>query len=114
MTLAVAFVTQPALQLERFSEAKRDVVESKYGDMRVLMGYEIVAMWYNLGEWRNAHARGSCGLRNKIDASLLQRDSSVRPVRVHMIKTTAGLSDEMRTRYVARHTAVRVKGHCVH
>ena len=48
-TLAVSFLTQPCLQLEKFSEAKREQLQDKYGDMRVLMGYEILAMWQNLG-----------------------------------------------------------------
>ncbi len=48
-TLAVSFLTQPCLQLEKFSEAKREHLQQKYGDMRVLMGYEILAMWQNLG-----------------------------------------------------------------
>ena len=50
-TLAVSFLTQPCLQLERFSEAKREHLQQKYGDMRVLMGYEILAMWQNLGQY---------------------------------------------------------------
>lgn len=49
-TLAVAFLTQPALQLENFSDAKRLRILEKYGDMRVLMGFQILAMWNKLGD----------------------------------------------------------------
>ncbi|XP_064489712.1 dedicator of cytokinesis protein 3-like isoform X2 [Ornithodoros turicata] len=49
-TLAVAFLTQPSLQLENFSEAKRLRILEKYGDMRVLMGFQILAMWNKLGD----------------------------------------------------------------
>ncbi|XP_021925130.1 dedicator of cytokinesis protein 3 isoform X3 [Zootermopsis nevadensis] len=48
--LAVAFLTQPSLQLEKFSEVKREKIIEKYGDMRVLMGFQILSMWSNLGE----------------------------------------------------------------
>ncbi|KAF4516778.1 hypothetical protein B566_EDAN004617 [Ephemera danica] len=48
--LAVSFLTQPALQLEQFSEVKRDKVLARYGDMRVAMGFQILDMWSRLGE----------------------------------------------------------------
>nr|CAD7460974.1 unnamed protein product [Timema tahoe] len=48
--LAVAYLTQPSLQLEKFSEVKREKIIEKYGDMRVLMGFQILSMWSNLGE----------------------------------------------------------------
>ncbi|XP_046744108.1 dedicator of cytokinesis protein 3 isoform X1 [Diprion similis] len=48
--LAVAYLTQPSLQLEQFSEVKREKVVEKYGDMRVLMGFQILSMWSHLGE----------------------------------------------------------------
>ncbi|XP_075236477.1 dedicator of cytokinesis spg [Lycorma delicatula] len=48
--LAVAFLTQPSLQLEKFSEVKREKVIAKYGDMRVLMGFQILSVWSKLGE----------------------------------------------------------------
>ncbi|KAG1701194.1 Dedicator of cytokinesis protein 3 [Nymphon striatum] len=49
-TLAVAFLTQPCLQLETFSELKKDKITKRYGDMRVLMGFQILTMWSSLGE----------------------------------------------------------------
>ncbi|XP_013788618.2 LOW QUALITY PROTEIN: dedicator of cytokinesis protein 3-like [Limulus polyphemus] len=49
-TLAVAFLTQPSLQLETFLEVKRDKILGKYGDMRVLMGFQILSMWDKLGD----------------------------------------------------------------
>lgn len=48
--LAVAYLTQPSLQLEQFSEVKREKIVEKYGDMRVLMGFQILSMWSHLGE----------------------------------------------------------------
>ncbi|XKL62442.1 hypothetical protein PGB90_002275 [Kerria lacca] len=48
--LAVEFLTQPSLQLEKFSEVKRGKIIEKYGDMRVLMGYQILSVWSELGE----------------------------------------------------------------
>ena len=47
--LAVSFLTQPWLQLEKFSEQKRHKVLERYNDMRVLMGFQILSMWHNLG-----------------------------------------------------------------
>lgn len=48
--LAVAFLTQPALQLETFTIVKRTKIIEKYGDMRVLMGYQILSVWSKLGD----------------------------------------------------------------
>ncbi|XP_015607824.1 dedicator of cytokinesis protein 3 isoform X2 [Cephus cinctus] len=48
--LAVTYLTQPSLQLEQFSEVKREKIVEKYGDMRVLMGFQILSMWSHLGE----------------------------------------------------------------
>lgn len=47
---AIAFMTQPALQLENFSPNKRHRILQKYKDMRRETGYEIKAMWFNLGQ----------------------------------------------------------------
>uniref|UniRef100_A0A672NQF3 Dedicator of cytokinesis 3 n=1 Tax=Sinocyclocheilus grahami TaxID=75366 RepID=A0A672NQF3_SINGR len=48
--LAVLFINQPSLQLETLTPAKRKKVFDKYGDMRVMMAYELFSMWQNLGE----------------------------------------------------------------
>uniref|UniRef100_A0AAQ5ZQI3 Dedicator of cytokinesis 3 n=1 Tax=Amphiprion ocellaris TaxID=80972 RepID=A0AAQ5ZQI3_AMPOC len=48
--LAVLYINQPSLQLENLSPAKRKKVLDKYGDMRVMMTYELFSMWQNLGE----------------------------------------------------------------
>ncbi|XP_066902048.1 dedicator of cytokinesis protein 3 isoform X2 [Halyomorpha halys] len=48
--LAVAFLTQPSLQLEKFSEVKRQKILCRYGDMRVRMGFQILEAWSNLGD----------------------------------------------------------------
>ncbi|XP_048252817.1 dedicator of cytokinesis protein 3-like isoform X2 [Haliotis rufescens] len=47
--LAVSFVTQDSLQLERFSDAKRNKVKDRYQDMRVLIGLQIQTLWNGLG-----------------------------------------------------------------
>ncbi|KAI8491205.1 Dedicator of cytokinesis protein 3 [Branchiostoma belcheri] len=46
--LAVAFLTQASLQLESFTEPKRNKILEKYSDMRVPMGFEILSMWQSL------------------------------------------------------------------
>ncbi|RWS11389.1 dedicator of cytokinesis protein 3-like isoform X2, partial [Dinothrombium tinctorium] len=51
-SLSVSFLTQSALQLETFSETKRESILDKYGDMRVLMGFQILSMWEQLGEYK--------------------------------------------------------------
>uniref|UniRef100_A0A673KX18 Dedicator of cytokinesis protein 3-like n=1 Tax=Sinocyclocheilus rhinocerous TaxID=307959 RepID=A0A673KX18_9TELE len=48
--LAVLFINQPSLQLETLTPAKRKKVFDKYGDMRVMMAYELFSMWQNLGK----------------------------------------------------------------
>lgn len=60
-SLAVGFLTQPCLQLEKFSEAKREKILERYGDMRVQMGYEILAMWQNLGPHKLHFVPGMVG-----------------------------------------------------
>ncbi|XP_030761843.1 dedicator of cytokinesis protein 1 isoform X2 [Sitophilus oryzae] len=47
---AIAFMTQDALQLERFSFNKRTRIVNQYSDMRREMGFEIRSMWFNLGQ----------------------------------------------------------------
>ncbi|KAK1154391.1 dedicator of cytokinesis protein 5-like [Acipenser oxyrinchus oxyrinchus] len=47
--LTVAFLTHKSLQLETFSQEKRNKIISKYGDMRKEIGFTIRDMWYNLG-----------------------------------------------------------------
>lgn len=47
--LAVAFLTHESLQLETFSQAKRNKIMKKYGDMRKEIGFRIRDIWYNLG-----------------------------------------------------------------
>ncbi|KAL0979453.1 hypothetical protein UPYG_G00185280 [Umbra pygmaea] len=47
--LTVAFLTHKSLQLESFSQEKRNKILNKYGDMRKAVGFKIRDMWYNLG-----------------------------------------------------------------
>lgn len=54
-------MTQPSLQLEQFSEVKREKIIEKYGDMRVLMGFQILSMWSQLGERKLEFIPGMVG-----------------------------------------------------
>nr|CAD7428799.1 unnamed protein product [Timema monikensis] len=47
---AIAFLTQPSLQLETFSQNKRSRIVARYKDMRRETSFEIRAMWFNLVE----------------------------------------------------------------
>ncbi|XP_023288564.1 dedicator of cytokinesis protein 1 isoform X2 [Orussus abietinus] len=49
---AIAFLTQPALQLETFSPAKRNRIVARYSDMRRETAFEIRSMWFNLGQYK--------------------------------------------------------------
>uniref|UniRef100_H3BDM0 Dedicator of cytokinesis 2 n=1 Tax=Latimeria chalumnae TaxID=7897 RepID=H3BDM0_LATCH len=59
--LAVAFITQDSLQLENFSHAKRHKIQTKYGDMRRLIGFAIRDMWYELGRNKICFIPGMVG-----------------------------------------------------
>ncbi|XP_057339656.1 dedicator of cytokinesis protein 1 isoform X1 [Microplitis mediator] len=47
---AIAFLTQPSLQLDTFTVSKRNRIVSRYNDMRREMAFEIRSMWFNLGQ----------------------------------------------------------------
>ncbi|XP_070151186.1 dedicator of cytokinesis protein 1 isoform X5 [Polyergus mexicanus] len=47
---AIAFLTQPALQLDTFTPAKRNRIIARYNDMRRETAFEIRSMWFNLGQ----------------------------------------------------------------
>ncbi|XP_075881740.1 dedicator of cytokinesis protein 5 [Nelusetta ayraudi] len=47
--LTVALITHQTLQLESFSQEKRNKILNKYGDMRKTIGFQMRDMWYNLG-----------------------------------------------------------------
>lgn len=51
---AIAFLTQPALQLDTFSQNKRARIVGRYKDMRRETGFEIRSMWFNLGKYRSS------------------------------------------------------------
>ncbi|XP_045606392.1 dedicator of cytokinesis protein 3 isoform X3 [Procambarus clarkii] len=61
LNLAVGFLTQPCLQLERFSQQKRHKVLERYNDMRVLMGFQILSMWRELDDHRLHFIPGMVG-----------------------------------------------------
>ncbi|XP_034631616.1 dedicator of cytokinesis protein 3 [Trachemys scripta elegans] len=60
-SLAVLFINQPSLQLETVTPAKRKKILDKYGDMRVMMAYELFSMWQNLGEHKIHFIPGMIG-----------------------------------------------------
>ncbi|CAC5402947.1 DOCK3 [Mytilus coruscus] len=47
--LAVDFIVQPSLQLEEYSESKRNKFIERYHDMRIMMGHQIQTLWEKLG-----------------------------------------------------------------
>ena len=47
---AITFITQPSLQVEKFSESKRKQILSMFKDMRKEMGLEVKKMWNSLGQ----------------------------------------------------------------
>lgn len=47
---SIAFLVQPALQLDVFSNNKRSIILDRYCDIRRETALEISKMWYNLGE----------------------------------------------------------------
>ncbi|XP_045475282.1 dedicator of cytokinesis protein 1 isoform X5 [Harmonia axyridis] len=59
---AIAFMTQPALQLEAFSNSKRLRIIKRYKDMRRETGFEIRSMWFNLGQYKAQFVPGLVGL----------------------------------------------------
>ncbi|XP_030100037.1 dedicator of cytokinesis protein 3 isoform X6 [Mus musculus] len=60
-SLAVLFINQPSLQLEIITSAKRKKILDKYGDMRVMMAYELFSMWQNLGDHKIHFIPGMIG-----------------------------------------------------
>ncbi|XP_068594591.1 dedicator of cytokinesis protein 5 [Brachionichthys hirsutus] len=59
--LTVAFLTHKTLQLESFSQEKRNKILNKYGDMRKAIGFEMRDMWYNLGPHKMRFIPGMVG-----------------------------------------------------
>ncbi|XP_023708307.1 dedicator of cytokinesis protein 1 isoform X4 [Cryptotermes secundus] len=58
---AIAFLTQPALQLDVFSQNKRARIIGRYKDMRRETGFEIRSMWFNLGQYKIQFVPGLVG-----------------------------------------------------
>ncbi|KAL7025415.1 hypothetical protein ACKWTF_013468 [Chironomus riparius] len=47
---SIAFLTQPALQLDQFTNNKKSMILTRYCDIRRQTATEICNMWYNLGQ----------------------------------------------------------------
>ncbi|XP_071866662.1 dedicator of cytokinesis protein myoblast city isoform X3 [Bombus fervidus] len=58
---AIAFLTQPALQLETFTPSKRNRIVLRYNDMRRETAFEIRSMWFNLGQYKILFVPGLVG-----------------------------------------------------
>ncbi|XP_049862449.1 dedicator of cytokinesis protein 1 isoform X3 [Schistocerca gregaria] len=58
---AITFLTQPALQLDSFSQNKRSRIVARYKDMRRETGFEIRSMWFNLGQYKRQFVPGLVG-----------------------------------------------------
>uniref|UniRef100_A0A663FID1 Dedicator of cytokinesis 2 n=1 Tax=Aquila chrysaetos chrysaetos TaxID=223781 RepID=A0A663FID1_AQUCH len=90
--LAVAFLTQDSLQLENFSQAKRNTILAKYGDMRATIGASIRDMWYNLGHHKIEFIPGMVGpiLEMTLVPELELRKSTI-PIFFDMMLSEPGL-----------------------
>uniref|UniRef100_A0A8B9NE39 Dedicator of cytokinesis 2 n=1 Tax=Accipiter nisus TaxID=211598 RepID=A0A8B9NE39_9AVES len=90
--LAVAFLTQDSLQLENFSQAKRNSILAKYGDMRATIGASIRDMWYNLGHHKIEFIPGMVGpiLEMTLVPELELRKSTI-PIFFDMMLSEPGL-----------------------
>ncbi|XP_017782334.1 PREDICTED: dedicator of cytokinesis protein 1 isoform X3 [Nicrophorus vespilloides] len=66
---AIAFMTQPSLQLESFTCDKRSRIIKRYKDMRREMGFEIRSMWFNLGQYKRKFVPGL--VENILEMTLL-------------------------------------------
>lgn len=49
---SIAFLVQPALQLDQFTENKKSMILLRYQDIRREAAIEITKMWFNLGEYK--------------------------------------------------------------
>ncbi|XP_042238025.1 dedicator of cytokinesis protein 1-like isoform X2 [Homarus americanus] len=47
---AISFITQPSLQLEDFTQSKRNKIISRYRDMRRDTSLDIKSLWFSLGQ----------------------------------------------------------------
>ena len=66
LLVAIAFVTQPGLQLEQFSQRKYIQIVSLYNDMRLKMGFEVETLWSSL------HNEHKLGLAPHVAGSFLE------------------------------------------
>lgn len=49
-SLATVFTTQSCLQLEKYGDMKQRKILNEFGDMRAMMGFQILSMWAYLNE----------------------------------------------------------------
>ncbi|XP_045614067.1 dedicator of cytokinesis protein 1 isoform X2 [Procambarus clarkii] len=56
---AINFITQPSLQLEDFTQSKRNKILHRYGDMRRETALEIKSLWFSLGQHKIRFVAGS-------------------------------------------------------
>ncbi|XP_069941837.1 dedicator of cytokinesis protein 1 isoform X2 [Cherax quadricarinatus] len=56
---AINFITQPSLQLENFTQSKRNKILHRYGDMRRETALEVKSLWFSLGQHKIRFVAGS-------------------------------------------------------
>eukprot|EP00095_Tigriopus_kingsejongensis_P008592 maker-scaffold1083_size63694-snap-gene-0.15 protein:Tk08592 transcript:maker-scaffold1083_size63694-snap-gene-0.15-mRNA-1 annotation:"dedicator of cytokinesis protein 3 isoform x2" len=60
-TLAVNFLCQSELQLEKVQEMKRQYILQQFGDMRMRMAFQILSLWSHLGDLKQNFVPGIVG-----------------------------------------------------
>ncbi|XP_071513992.1 dedicator of cytokinesis protein 2 isoform X2 [Panulirus ornatus] len=63
---AIDFITQPSLQLEDFTQSKRNKILSRYRDMRRETALEIKSLWFSLGQHKIRFVAGSDDRQNMV------------------------------------------------
>lgn len=69
--LIVDFITLPTLQLENFSEKKRNSVLSTFGDLRIKLSAQLVRYWSGLSRPNMVYDLTPTSIQPFLDASLL-------------------------------------------
>ncbi|XP_059098752.1 dedicator of cytokinesis protein 3-like [Tigriopus californicus] len=60
-TLAVNYLSQSELQLEKVQEMKRQYILQQFGDMRMRMAFQILSLWSHLGDLKQFFVPGIVG-----------------------------------------------------
>lgn len=96
--LAVAFITQPSLQLENFSVAKRQKIKERYQDMRVLLGFQMQTLWQELGQHKLCFI--PCMIGPFLEVTLVPETElrkATLPILYDMMECEQKIPDELKT-----------------